>query len=63
MRIHRATTTIVAAGLLLVASPHQANAAPPDRDHDSFTVSDSIDCSVFGEGWEFFDHFVETPGA
>jgi hypothetical protein len=59
VRIHRATTTIVAAGLLLVASPHQASAAPPDQDHDSFTVSDSIDCSVFGEGWEFFDHFVD----
>jgi len=59
LRIHRATTTIVAAGLLLVASPHQADAAPPDQDHDSFTVSDSIDCSVFGEGWDFFDHFVD----
>jgi len=59
MRIRRATTTIVAAGLLLVASAPRAGAAPPDKEHESFTVSDSIDCSVFGEGWEFFDHFVD----
>jgi hypothetical protein len=36
-----------------------ADAAPPDREHESSTVTDRIDCSSFGQGWDFVDDFVD----
>jgi hypothetical protein len=60
MTIHRWTTSLVGAGLIVIAVPARpTDAAPPDRGHESFTVTGSIDCAVFGEGWEFVDHFVD----
>jgi hypothetical protein len=36
-----------------------ADASPPDREHESSTVRDVIDCSSFGQGWDFVDEFVD----
>jgi hypothetical protein len=60
MRIHRAATMAAVTGLSFGALQQQhAGAAPPVREHESFAVADSIDCSVFGHGWNFVDHFVD----
>ena len=60
MRIHRTATMAAITGLLF-GSLHQqpAAAVPPAREHETFAVVDSIDCSVFGHGWNFVDHFVD----
>jgi hypothetical protein len=48
---------VVCAAGTLAAEP--AGAERPERERESFTVSDVIDCSAFGQGWAFFDEFVD----
>jgi hypothetical protein len=48
-------TTILAVALGVSA----ASAAAPQRYHDTFVFSDTIDCSQFDPAWNFHDDFVD----
>jgi hypothetical protein len=55
-RIARSSAIAVCAAIATTAiADGSADAAPPNREHESFTNSDSIDCSMFDEGWNFVD--------
>lgn len=56
--IRIAISTAVTAGCIMPFAT--ATASQPEREHDSFEVSGTIDCSVFDSSWDFSDDFVDV---